>query len=250
MDNEVFLLLMFVGVFAGFVDSAVGGGGLLRLPAMLSAGLPPHVALGTNKFASAAAAAIASAKYLQSEIVPRKAAFIGWVLMILFSIIGTKVVLSVSADMLLGIVIIVLSALFFYVLFNPQFGKEEDIKEGNVIPVTVGMGTGLGFYEGFLGPGTGSMLMAGYIKGAGFGMDRAAATGRILNFGGNIGSFAMFALAAKVNYKVAIPFAFANMIGGYLAPGYVLKYGYSLLRPMFLVVAAIMISVQVVSYVG
>ena len=170
--------------------------------------------------------------------------------MIIFSIIGTKVVLSVSADMLLGIVIIVLSALFFYVLFNPQFGKEEDIKEGNVIPVPVGMGTGLGFYEGFLGPGTGSMLMAGYIKGAGFGMDRAAATGRILNFGGHIGSFAMFALATKVNYEVAIPFAFANMIGGYLAPGYVLKYGYSLLRPMFLVVAAIMISVQVVSYVG
>ena len=146
--------------------------------------------------------------------------------------------------------IAVLSALFFYVLFNPQFGREEDIKEDKVIPVTVGMGAGLGFYEGFLGPGTGSMLMAGYIKGAGFGMDRAAATGRILNFGGNIGSFAMFAIVASVNYDVAIPFALANMIGGYLAPGYVLKYGYSLLRPMFLVVAAIMISVQVLSYFG
>ncbi len=250
METEAFVLLMLVGVFAGFVDSAVGGGGLLRLPAMLSAGLPPHIALGTNKFASASAAAIASAKYLQSEIVPRRAALIGWVLMILFSIVGTKVVLSVSADMLLGIVIAVLSALFFYVLFNPQFGREEDIKEDKVIPVTVGMGAGLGFYEGFLGPGTGSMLMAGYIKGAGFGMDRAAATGRILNFGGNIGSFAMFAIAAKVNYDVAIPFALANMVGGYLAPGYVLKYGYSLLRPMFLVVAAIMISVQVLSYFG
>ena len=104
---------MLVGVFAGFVDSAVGGGGLLRLPAMLGAGLPPHVALGTNKFASAAAAAaIASAKYLQSEIVPRKAAFIGWTLMFLFSIIGAKVVLSISADILLGISIIVLSVLF------------------------------------------------------------------------------------------------------------------------------------------
>ena len=250
METEAFVLLMLVGVFAGFVDSAVGGGGLLRLPAMLSAGLPPHIALGTNKFASASAAAIASAKYLQSEIVPRRAALIGWVLMILFSIVGAKVVLSVSADMLLGIVIAVLSALFFYVLFNPQFGREEDIKEDKVIPVTVGMGAGLGFYEGFLGPGTGSMLMAGYIKGAGFGMDRAAATGRILNFGGNIGSFAMFAIAAKVNYDVAIPFALANMVGGYLAPGYVLKYGYSLLRPMFLVVAAIMISVQVLSYFG
>jgi len=248
VETEAFVLLMLVGVFAGFVDSAVGGGGLLRLPAMLSAGLPPHIALGTNKFASVSAAAIASAKYLQSEIVPRRAALIGWVLMILFSIVGAKVVLSVSADMLLGIVIAVLSALFFYVLFNPQFGREEDIKEDKVIPVTVGMGAGLGFYEGFLGPGTGSMLMAGYIKGAGFGMDRAAATGRILNFGGNIGSFAMFAIAAKVNYDVAIPFALANMVGGYLAPGYVLKYGYSLLRPMFLVVAAIMISVQVLSY--
>ena len=250
MDNEVFLLLMLVGVFAGFVDSAVGGGGLLRLPAMLSAGMPPHVALGTNKFASAAAAAVASAKYLESKIVPRKAALVGWIIMLIFSIIGTTVVLSVDADMLLGIVIIVLSALFFYVLFNPQFGKEEDLKEEKVIPVTVGMGAGLGFYEGFLGPGTGSMLMAGYIKGAGFGMDRAAATARILNFGGNVGSYAMFAIAASVNYEIAIPFAIANMIGGYLAPGYVLKYGYSLLRPMFLIVAAIMITVQIVSYLG
>ena len=250
MDSEVFLLLMLVGVFAGFVDSAVGGGGLLRLPAMLSAGLPPHVALGTNKFASAAAAAVASAKYLQSEIVPRKAALIGWLLMLIFSIIGAKVVLSINADLLLGIVIFVLSALFLYVLLNPQFGKEEEIQERKVVPVTVGMGAGLGFYEGLLGPGTGSMLMAGYIKGAGFGMDRAAATGRILNFGGNIGSFAVFAIAASVNYEVAIPFALANMIGGFLAPGYVLKYGYSMLRPMFLVVAAIMISAQVFSYLG
>ncbi len=250
MDTEVFLLLMIVGVFAGFVDSAVGGGGLLRLPAMLSAGLTPHVALGTNKFASAAAAAVASAKYLQSEIVPRKAALIGWLLMLIFSIIGAKVVLSIDADLLLGIVIFVLSALFLYVLLNPQFGKEEEIQERKVVPVTVGMGAGLGFYEGLLGPGTGSMLMAGYIKGAGFGMDRAAATGRILNFGGNIGSFAVFAIAASVNYEVAIPFALANMIGGFLAPGYVLKYGYSMLRPMFLVVAAIMISAQVFSYLG
>ena len=118
MENEVFLLLMAVGVFAGFIDSAVGGGGLIRLPAMLAAGLPPHIALGTNKLASAAAAAIASAKYLQSGIVPRKAALIGWILMILFSIVGTVAVLSVSADMLLGIVIVVLSGLFFYVFIK------------------------------------------------------------------------------------------------------------------------------------
>ena len=250
MDNEVFLLLMLVGVFAGFVDSAVGGGGLLRLPAILWAGLPPHVALGTNKFASTAAAAIASAKYLESDIVPRKAAFIGWIVMIIFSVIGTYTVLLIESDMLLPIVIIVLIVLFFYVLLNPQFGKEEDIKEEKVVPLTVGMGVGFGWYDGFLGPGTGSMLMAGYIRGAGFGMDRAAATARILNFGGNIGSYAMFAIAASVNYKVAIPFALANMIGGYLAPGYVLKYGYALLRPMFLVVAAIMITVQFVSYLN
>ena len=158
--------------------------------------------------------------------------------------------LSISADAVLGIVVIVLSALFLDVLFNPQFGKEEEIEEDKIIPVTVGMGAGLGFYEGFLGPGTGSMLMAGYIKGAGFGMDRAAATGRVLNFGGNIGSFAVFAMAASVNYEVAVPFALANMVGGFLAPGYVLRYGYSMLRPMFLIMAAIMISAQVVSYFG
>ena len=113
METGVFFLLMLLGVFAGFVDSAVGGGGLLRLPAMLSAGIPPHVALGTNKLASAAAAAIASAKYLQSEIVPRKAAFIGWILMIVFSVAGTVVVLSIDADMLLGIVVLVLTCLLY-----------------------------------------------------------------------------------------------------------------------------------------
>ena len=129
------------------------------------AGLPPHIALGTNKFASTAAAAVASAKYLQSDIVPRKAAFIGWIVMIIFSMVGTYAVLLVEPDILLPIVIVVLIALFFYVLFNPKFGKEEEIQEEKVIPLTVGMGTGIGFYEGFLGPGTGSMLMAGYIKG-------------------------------------------------------------------------------------
>ena len=111
MDNEVFLLLMLVGVFAGFVDSAVGGGGLLRLPAILWAGLPPHIALGTNKFASTAAAAVASAKYLQSDIVPRKAAFIGWIVMIIFSMVGTYAVLLVEPDILLPIVIVVLLSL-------------------------------------------------------------------------------------------------------------------------------------------
>ena len=72
MDNEVFLLLMLVGVFAGFVDSAVGGGGLLRLPAILWAGLPPHIALGTNKFASTAAAAVASANIYKAILYREK----------------------------------------------------------------------------------------------------------------------------------------------------------------------------------
>ena len=125
METEVFFLLMLLGVFAGFVDSAVGGGGLLRLPAMLSAGIPPHVALGTNKLASAAAAAIASAKYLQSEIVPRKAAFIGWILMIIFSVAGTVVVLSINADMLLGIVVLVLTVLFSTCSSTPNSGRRR-----------------------------------------------------------------------------------------------------------------------------
>ena len=248
MEPEALLLVLSVGVFAGFIDSAVGGGGLLRLPVLLSVGLPPHAAIGTNKFASTAAASIASFKYLQSGIVPKKAGVVGWALMVIFSALGASVVLSISGEMVFNIAIIVLSILFLYVLLNPEFGREERIRENRVVPVSVGMGAGIGFYEGFLGPGTGSMLMAGYIKGAGFGMDRAAATARVLNFGGNIGSIAVFALAASVNYEVAIPFALANMIGGYMAPGYVLRYGYSMLRPLFLVMAAILILSQVVDY--
>ena len=191
-----------IGVFAGFVDSAVGVG-VIAPTGPIGIGLPPHVAIGTNKFASTAAAAVASVKYLQSGIVPGNAGLIGWGLMALFSALGASVVLSISADTVLGIVIAVLCILFLYVLLNPKFGREETIVEDRIMPMfLIGMGTGLGFYEGFLGPGTGSMLMVGYIKGAGFGMDRAA-TARILNFGGNVGSIApIFAIAASINYRV------------------------------------------------
>ncbi len=249
MDAGSLVFLILVGIFAGFIDSAVGGGGLIRLPAMLGVGMSPHIAIGTNKFASTAAAAVASREYLRSDIVPRKAALVGWIMMLIFSIFGAIIVLSISSEIVLVIAIAFLSILFIYVMINPRFGAKEEIREERVMPVTIGMGAGLGFYEGFLGPGTGSMLLAGYVKGAGFGMDRAAATGRILNFGGNVGSFAIFALAASVDYEVALPFAIANMIGGYLAPRYVLKYGYTMLRPMFLIVSAVLIITQIISLI-
>ena len=120
---------MLAGFIGGFVDSAVGGGGLIRLPALLAAGLPSHVALATNKFGSTWAAGMSSAQYWMSGLVPKKAASIGWILMLIMSIFGALAVTKISASWVIKLVFIVLLIMFLYVLFKKEFGVEENIRE-------------------------------------------------------------------------------------------------------------------------
>ena len=137
-------------------------------------------------------------------------------------------------------VFIVLLVMFLYVLFKKEFGVEENIREDRIVPVTVSMSTVLGFYDGFLGPGTGNFLIAGYVKEAGFDMKRAAATSKIVTFGGNVGALILFASVGLVNYKVGISFAIVNI--GVISSTYALKYGTKLLRPLFLIISFSLIS--------
>jgi uncharacterized membrane protein YfcA len=132
--------------------------------------------------------------------------------------------------------------MFLYVLFSREFGLEEDIQEDRILPVTIGMSTGLGFYDGFLGPGTGNFLLAGYVKAAGFDMKRAAATSKVVNFGGNLGALILFASVDLIDYTVGVPFAIVNIIGGLLGSTYALRYGTKLLRPLFLIISFFLIS--------
>lgn len=242
MEDSILILILTAGFIGGFVDSAVGGGGLIRLPALLAAGLPSHTALATNKFGSTWAAGMSSAQYWMSGIVPKKAASIGWFLMLIMSILGAIAVTKISASWVIILVFIVLLVMFLYVLFKKEFGVEENIREDRIVPVTVSMSTVLGFYDGFLGPGTGNFLIAGYVKEAGFDMKRAAATSKIVNFGGNVGALLLFASVGLVDYKVGIPFAIVNIIGGLLGSTYALKYGTKLLRPLFLIISFSLIS--------
>ena len=242
MDDSIFILIMLAGFIGGFVDSAVGGGGLIRLPALLAAGLPSHVALATNKFGSTWAAGMSSAQYWMSGIVPKKAASIGWSLMFIMSVFGALAVTKISASWVIKLVFIVLLIMFLYVLFRKEFGVEENIREERVLPVTISMSTVFGFYDGFLGPGTGNFLIAGYVKEVGFDMKRAAATSKIVNFGGNLGALLLFASMDLVDYSVGIPFAIVNIVGGLLGSTYALKYGTQLLRPLFLIISFSLIS--------
>ena len=177
-----------------------------------------------------------------SGIVPKKAASIGWFLMLIMSILGAIAVTKISASWVIILVFIVLLVMFLYVLLKKEFGVEENIREDRIVPVTVSMSTVLGFYDGFLGPGTGNFLIAGYVKEAGFDMKRAAATSKIVNFGGNVGALILFASVGLVNYKVGIPFAIVNIIGGLLGSTYALRYGTKLLRPLFLIISFSLIS--------
>lgn len=164
------LFLCLGGFLAAFVDSIAGGGGLISMPILLMAGLPAHLALGTNKFAGAFGCFSSAYKYSKSgktniELLKKLIPFT-----ILGCLLGVKCVLSISENILNILVFLMILMVAIYTYLKKDLGKEdkfeslskENIKKGII------MAFALGFYDGFFGPGTGTFLTFAFIKIYGF----------------------------------------------------------------------------------
>lgn len=233
------IFLCIGGFIAAFVDSIAGGGGIISLPVFLMSGIPPHLALGTNKFSSSCASFTSSIKFAQSDKVDFKILKFLIPFTLVGSIIGTHTVLNISVKYLNTIVFVLLLIVSTYSIFSKTVGMEDKFKELNKKSIFLGilLAFGLGFYDGFFGPGTGSFLIFGLIYIFKFDFVRAAGNGKVLNFISNISSLMVFVINGQINYTFGIPVAISMVIGARVGTKAALAKGVKLIKPIFIVMS-------------
>jgi len=238
--NVVFLCL--AGFAAAAVDAIAGGGGLINLPAILAAGVPPHYALGTNKFAGSFGA-ITSAYTFTREgkvFIPLMKYTVPCTLA--GSVIGVLTALKIDQGFLQIIILILIFATAIYTIAKKDFGNEDKFRGLTSRNIAQGciFAFSLGFYDGFFGPGTGSFLIFLFISVYGFDFTIAAGNSKVLNFVSNITSLVMFALNGKIYYMLGIPIGLAMIAGARIGSKVAIKNGTKVIRPIFVTIALVL----------
>jgi uncharacterized membrane protein YfcA len=237
LDPLILLALMAVGMLAGFVDAIAGGGGMITVPALLAAGLPPVAALATNKMQSIVGTAMAVMTYWRRGFVdfPSLVPAIG--LTFAGSFVGALTVSRVDTSVLTVAVPVALIAIALYFLFAPKLSdadKAARLPFGPFVPI---MGFIIGFYDGIFGPGTGSFFTIGFVLLFGLGLTRATGSTKVLNFTSNLAALAIFIPQGHVVWPVALIMALGQIIGGYVGARTGIRYGARIIRPLVVVVS-------------
>jgi uncharacterized membrane protein YfcA len=241
-STTVLALLGLAALSAGFVDAVVGGGGLIQLPALLI-GLPsaaPVNVLATNKFASICGTTVSSATYYR-RIHPDPRTF-GPLMACAFagSVGGAFVGSHLSSSAFEPIVLAVLVVVGGYVLFRPDLGEVTALRFGHTRHLWTAMATGLaiGFYDGALGPGTGSFFVISLVGLLGYSFLEASAKARLANWATNLAALCVFVPQGAVVWKVAAVMGAGNLLGGYLGARTAVARGTRFVRIFFIVVVS------------
>ncbi len=228
--------LFLCGGIGGFIDSIAGGGGLITVPALLAAGLPPQLALGTNKAQSSVGTMVAVTRYVRGGLVDwplvRGAATASF----LSSAVGAWAVSLISNEFLREVVPWLLLAIVAYVMFSPKLGEHSGQAKLQAGAFGLLFGSTLGFYDGFFGPGTGAFWTIATVTLLGLELRRATAYTKVVNLASNLGSLLVFACKGAVLLPVAGVMIAGQLIGTYLGSGLVLTQGAPLIRRIFLLV--------------
>jgi uncharacterized membrane protein YfcA len=231
--------LLCLGAFlAGLVDAVVGGGGLIQLPALLTwqSQLPIAVLLGTNKSISICGTSLAALQYSrqlpQNWRVLLPAAATGFVC----SFLGARAVSLLPGVILRPVVIGLLIAVALYTFRNKRFGESHSPNPSQTVQVrwAVCLGGGLGFYDGFFGPGTGSFLIFAFIGILGFSFLHASAAAKLINLATNLAAVLYFAYTGQIAWHLTLPLAISNMLGALCGTRLAIAKGSLFVRRLFL----------------
>lgn len=243
------LLLVSFGIISAFIDSTVGGGGLISLPAFLAIGLPPSLALGTNKLASTLSSLTSSLTYLRSGKI--QLGFVKYLVPLSFagSICGAIVVHHVSTSFLRPFIIVLLIVVAIYTLVKRNLGREgtEQPEWRQLLWTACPMALIFGFYDGFFGPGTGSFLMMGFMF-MGFNYVGASGNARALNFASNLGALLTFAWLHSIDVLYGLVMGVAMIIGAIAGSRVAIRKGSRYIRPLFIAVTLAMVVDQIWTY--
>jgi len=235
MPAEILLPLLFgAGFVAGLIDSIAGGGGLITVPVLLGIGLPPQVALGTNKLQGSFGSGSAMLHFVRAGTVTLSDCWSGIFWTAIGAALGVGAVQLLDAGLLKQLIPWLLAAIAVYTLLSPSLGAEDSHARMKSGPFYLVFGLLIGFYDGFFGPGTGSFWTMALMTMLGCSMLRATATTKVMNFTSNFVALLFFLSAGQVRFLEGIVMGIGQFLGARVGSKLVIRRGTSLIRPLFI----------------
>lgn len=242
------LLIVLVGVFlASFTDGVAGGGGIISVPTYFLAGLPVHLALGTNKLSSSIGTAVSAARFIRGGYVDWKLAVPSVALALYGAHLGTRLQLALDETYLKWLLLIVLPIVAVVVLRQKKLPEEAgDVPPGRRTAIVLAASFVVGAYDGFYGPGTGTFLVLIYCGLAKMDLRTASGNVKLVNLASNIGALATSLMSGKVFLVLGLIGALASVAGHYIGSGLAIKNGSKIVRPVILGVL-ILLAIKVIT---
>ncbi len=240
ISTHLALLLIVAAFAAGFVDSIAGGGGLIAMPMLLIAGASPLEALATNKLQGAFGAGTATIAYARAGHVRLREQLGMAAISALSAAAGALVAKAMPADVLRIIMPVILVAVAAFFALKPGLSDLDRVQRLGPAAFAFTAVPLIAAYDGFFGPGTGSFFMLAFVMLAGFGMLKATAHTKLLNFASNIGSLAIFIPSGAMWWGVGIAMGFAQIAGATLGARMAMKIGARLIKPLIVTVSVAM----------
>jgi len=246
LSYELITLLFAVAVLAGFIDSIAGGGGLITIPALMWAGLPPTAALATNKLQACGGSFFASLYFVRKGMVKLGEMKLAILCAFIGSALGTIAVQQVDTAFLEILLPFLMLAIGAYFLFSKKISEEDRhrVLTPTLFAFTAALVVGL--YDGFFGPGTGSFFALAFVSLAGFGLAKATAHAKVLNFSTNIASLIFFAIGGKVVWMLGGIMLIGQALGATLGSRLVLTKGTKIIKPL-VVIMSVAMSIKLLS---
>lgn len=245
-----FILLLPLAFIGGMLNASIGGGGLVLVPGLfaLFPNVLPAVLIATEKCGSVVGQATAAWRYSRQIALPWKllamtgiAAFIG-------AHFGARTIYLLPSSWIKPFVVVLLIAMLIYTWFKPDFGNADEQKPITRNDLTRGLllGTAIGFYEGFFGPGAGSFLIFLFVRVFHFDFLRASACAKVVNMATNLGALAFFIPAGLIDLRLVLPLMVAMITGSWVGSHLAMKRGNLWLRRLFLVLVLVLIGKLIV----
>ena len=246
LSNDLLFWVSLVGFSAGFLDAVVGGGGLIMTPAMM--GLFPGFdilkILGTNRTSSILGTSTAAWNYFRLVRIAPKVVTASVFSAMLAAVVGVQLASLLDPKVLTAVVLVFIVFIAFYSYVKPSFGlTEHSIAEDTESALRAAVVGGVcGFYNGFIGPGTGIILVFAFVSVMGMNFLRASAISKVTNVSGDLGSWAVLLWKGLVYWPAAIPLIVSNVVGSYVGSRMAILRGSQFIRTVFFLVVLLMIA--------
>lgn len=245
MDYVTSLLFLCPVMFlASFVDAISGGGGLLSLPAYLFTGMPVHNAYACNKLCCNISTAMSAGRYLKNALIDKKAAAFVGAITFICSVLASRIVLWMPERPLSLMLLGSMPFVAVLILANKKYPEEDhshevSVKKRNFYWVFTGLV--MGAYDGMLGPGSGTLAIILFTKLLRYDLTRASGNAKVAVFSSTLAGTISYVLAGKILWHYAVPVAICGVLGGYAGSGMAIRKGAGFIRPMMLLIAAVLI---------